>query len=218
MNKMNEETKLDEVLQHIDGLKTFFKFGDEILPFLENLFDFLKNTMPLIQDMNSSLQDSTLKLPTASDRIADVNKATEYATEEILDALDRISLLLESFPKLEQNEQENSIGTMHEEVANIVTSLQFQDVTSQKLEHANKILAAIYEKLNTLVSSFEEAKISTSLSGSLWAGAEAKTDPDARQKEHAEFEEKVKDQIHHETISPDMIDGLLAEARSSSEE
>ena len=206
---MNKSNQLDEVLDRINDMRGFFKFGDEVIPFLGDLFSFLKNIMPLMSEMNNSLQDSAHKLPTASDRIEDVNKATEYATVEILDALDRISLSLEKLPEMEKVEQTDRIGTMHEEVENIVNALQFQDITSQKLDHANKILVAIYEKFTTLFASLEETKISTSIGKKVLEAIEEQSDKDARLKSQEDFEEKTKDEIHHEEISQDDIDSLF---------
>ena len=206
---MQENKKLDEVLDRINDMRGFFKFGDEVIPFLGDLFSFLKNIMPLMSEMNNSLQDSAHKLPTASDRIEDVNKATEYATVEILDALDRISISLENLPGLEKEPQAESISTMHGEVENIVNSLQFQDITSQKLDHANKILVAIYEKFTVLFASLEEAKISTSIGKKVLEAIEENVDAKEREKAQEEFEEKTKDEIHHEEISQDDIDSLF---------
>ena len=206
---MQENKKLDEVLDRINDMRGFFKFGDEVIPFLGDLFSFLKNIMPLMSELNNSLQDSAHKLPTASDRIEDVNKATEYATVEILDALDRISISLENLPGLEKEPQAESISTMHGEVENIVNSLQFQDITSQKLDHANKILVAIYEKFTVLFASLEEAKISTSIGKKVLEAIEENVDAKEREKAQEEFEEKTKDEIHHEEISQDDIDSLF---------
>ncbi len=206
---MNANNQLDEVLVRINDMRGFFKFGDEVIPFLGDLFSFLKNIMPLMSEMNNSLQDSAHKLPTASDRIEDVNKATEYATVEILDALDRISSSLEKLPEMDKPTQTDSISNMHEEVENIVNALQFQDITSQKLDHANKILVAIYEKFTDLFASLEEAKISTSIGKKVLEAIEEQSDEVARQREKEEFDEKTKDDIHHEEISQDDIDSLF---------
>ncbi len=206
---MKNNNQLDEVLNRINDMRGFFKFGDEVIPFLGDLFSFLKNIMPLMSEMNNSLQDSAHKLPTASDRIEDVNKATEYATVEILDALDRISASLEKLPEMEQDTQRQSIGTMHDEVANIVNALQFQDITSQKLEHANKILVAIYDKFTTLFESLEEAKISTSIGRKVLEAIEGSVDTEKRAQERESFEEQTEDNIHHEEISQDDIDSLF---------
>ncbi len=206
---MNKSNQLDEVLSRINDMRGFFKFGDEVIPFLGDLFSFLKKIMPLMSDMNSSLQDSAHKLPTASDRIDDVSKATEYATVEILDALDRISAALEALPDLEKGSQAESINLMHDEVANIVNALQFQDITSQKLAHANKILGAIYEKFTILFASLEEAKISTSIGKKVLEAIEENIDNESRELEKQEFEDKTKDEIHHEEISQDDIDSLF---------
>ena len=206
---MNNNNQLDQVLDRINDMRGFFKFGDEVIPFLGDLFSFLKSIMPLMSEMNNSLQDSAHKLPTASDRIEDVNKATEYATVEILDALDRISLSLEKLPGMEKDTQHASIDTMHNEVENIVNALQFQDITSQKLNHANKILVAIYDKFTVLFASLEEAKISTSIGKKVLEAIEEQTDSESKLVEKEEFEEKTKDDIHHEEISQDDIDSLF---------
>ena len=206
---MDKNNQLDEVLTRINDMRGFFKFGDEVIPFLGDLFTFLKKIMPLMSDMNSSLQDSAHKLPTASDRIDDVSKATEYATVEILDTLDRISESLEVLQSLDKKEQAKSIDTIHDEVANIVNALQFQDITSQKLTHANKILSAIYEKFTFLFASLEEAKVSSSIGKQVLQAIEDQVDPEIRKKEQDEFHEKTKDEIHHEEISQDDIDSLF---------
>mgnify|MGYP002640262489 CR=1 FL=1 len=205
----NKNGQLDELLVRINDMRGFFKFGDEVIPFLGDLFAFLKNIMPLMSEMNSSLQDSAQKLPTASDRIEDVNKATEYATVEILDALDRISSNLEKLPKMDKENQSESIATMHEEVANIVNALQFQDITSQKLNHANQILVAIYEKFTVLFASLEKAKFSTAVGKKVLEALEESVDEEAREAAQNEFEEKTKDVIRHEEISQDDIDSLF---------
>lgn len=206
---MEKTNQLDEVLSRINDMRGFFKFGDEVIPFLGDLFAFLKGIMPLMSEMNNSLQDTAQKLPTATDRIDDVTKATEYATVEILDALDRISASLEALPNMEQKAQNESISTMHEEVANIVNALQFQDITSQKLSHANNILGAIYEKFTSLFASLEEAKISTSVGKQVLEAIEQNVDTEARRLEQEDFEEKTKDEIRHEEISQDDIDSLF---------
>ncbi len=209
MNKVEKTTQLDEVLVRINDMRGFFKFGDEIIPFLSDLFSFLKGIIPLISEMNSSLQDSAQKLPTASDRIDDVTKVTEYATVEILDALDRISTSLVKLQDQKQEEQTEKIKNMHEDIANIVNALQFQDITSQKLNHANKILSAIYEKFTGLFASLEAAKLSTSIGSHVLEAIENGVDPELRKQQQAEFQNETEDKIHHEDISQDDIDSLF---------
>jgi len=206
---MEKNNQLDEVLSRINDMRGFFKFGDEVIPFLGDLFTFLEKIMPLMSDMNSSLQDSAKTLPTASDRIDDVNKATEFATVEIMDTLDRILVSLDALPGLEKESQNVSIETMKDEVANIVNALQFQDITSQKLSHANKILGAIYQKFNTLFASLEEAKASSTIGRQVLEAIEEQVDTDARTQEQEDFQEKTKDEIRHVEISQDDIDSLF---------
>ncbi|NOX38401.1 MAG: protein phosphatase CheZ [Calditrichaeota bacterium] len=82
--------QMERILERINELKALFIFGQRVIPFLEELFGFVQNIVPLMQDMNRSLRESTTKMPRASSQLNDVTRATELATNEILDILDDI--------------------------------------------------------------------------------------------------------------------------------
>lgn len=206
---MSNNDQLDQILSRINDMRGFFKFGDEVIPFLGDLFTFLKGIMPLMLEVNHSLQDSAVKLPTATDRINDANKATEVATTDILDSLDRISHSLQELSGLPHEQQETHINTIDGEIAGIINALQFQDITSQKLDHANRILNAIYEKFNQLFESLEEARITTAIGHEVLEALEGEVNEEKRAQSQAEFEDKTKDDIHHQQISQDDIDSLF---------
>lgn len=212
MNEKNTTTndQIDEILLRINDMRGFFKFGDEVIPFLGDLFGFLKQVMPLMVEVNTSLQDTALKLPTASDRIEDATKTTEYATTEILDSLDRISEELHQLPGLAESDVKHKVTVIDDEVATIVNALQFQDITSQKLEHANRILEAIYEKFTVLFESLEDTKVSTTIGRAILEAIEEEIDPGKREQAKADFDEKTEDVVRHEQISQDDIDSLFA--------
>ena len=77
---MSINSSMDEMLKKIDDMRGFFKIGDEVIPFLADLFNFLKDVMPLMSEVNTSIKDGTGKLPTASDRMSEVTHTTEMAT------------------------------------------------------------------------------------------------------------------------------------------
>jgi chemotaxis regulatin CheY-phosphate phosphatase CheZ len=201
--------QLDEILRRINDMRGFFRFGDEVIPFLGELFTFLKGIMPLMMEVNSSLKDSAHKLPTASDRINDATTATESATTAILDALDTISLDVKELPELNKTELTDKATKINDEITNIINALQFQDITSQKLEHASRILDAIYDKFNMLYTSIEQARSASTLGKQVLEAMGSDENGRRRTQESDEFEEKTKDDIRHEQISQDDIDSLF---------
>lgn len=206
---MTHDKALDDVLLRINDMRGFFKFGDEVIPFLGDLFTFLKDIMPLMNEMNHSLQETSEKLPTASDRINDATQVTEYATHEILDGLDRISATLNKVVDLEKEERVTSLSDVHTEIDNIVNALQFQDITAQKLEHANRILGAIHGKFTLLFDSLNKAKISTAIGGKVMEAFHDELELSRQLEERENFEKTTEDKMHHESISQSDIDSLF---------
>ncbi len=212
---MEKVKDISEVLKKIEDMRGFFKIGDEVIPFLSDLFVFLRDIMPLMSEMNISLKDSAGKIPTASDKISTVTKATESATQEILDKLDSISsklgILSDSLEEgKNKHDSKQSIEEIQNEVTDITFALQFQDITAQQLEHANRILAAIYEKFMNLFASLNDVKSDTKVGKKVLEIVEVGFDKDKREKDKQEFEEKTADIIRAEGISQDDIDSLFS--------
>jgi len=201
-----QDSEVDVMLKKVDEIRSFFKFGDEVIPFLGDLFKFLQEIMPLMAQVSQSLQDSTHTLPTAADRIADVTKSTEMATHEILDKLDSISGKLHEIHD-DNPDQGKKVDGIQENVNDIIFALQFQDITSQKLEHANRILEAILEKFTRLFSSLERLGLASSFGEFL---LQHNVDSEEDLKQHSEeFQSKTEDVIHSTTFSQDDIDSLF---------
>lgn len=206
---MSGTSNVDNVLGKINEIRGFFKIGDEVIPFLGDLFMFLQEIMPLMTEMNSSIMDSTSKLPTASDKIVSATEAAEMATHEIMDKLDHISNRLPDLSKCTNDEGQKIIDEIQTDVFNTIYALQFQDITSQQLEHANRILTVIYEKFTELFQAFNQLKTQTKV-GDRVIEAYGKTKSDEeRQQEIEEFENKTEDKMRHESISQDDIDSLF---------
>lgn len=88
---MPQSNNLHEIFDKLDDLKKLFLYGEKIIPVIKNLVDFMRETGPLLENINNSIADSTNKIPKASHQIANVTSATELATTEILDLVDVIS-------------------------------------------------------------------------------------------------------------------------------
>jgi chemotaxis regulatin CheY-phosphate phosphatase CheZ len=205
---MDQFKDIDNVLDQINDIRTFLKNTDELLPFLKELFQFIKDIIPLISDAKLSLLESTTTITTASTRIVDVNKATEMATHEILDKLDSISTKLASLLDNDLPTQKAKVDGIQNEIMDIIYALQFQDITSQKLQHAGKILDAIYERFVALFDFYDQIKKKSALNKQLLS--EIKNPKFQKsQIDQAEFQSKIEDKVRHEGISQDDIDQLF---------
>ena len=80
---------INNILDKLDELRSVFVLGQRAIPFLEEMFVFLKDISALIDDINASIRESTVKMmPHATSRLESVTQATEMATTEILDLVD----------------------------------------------------------------------------------------------------------------------------------
>jgi len=207
---VESKQNVDEIIGKVEEIREFLKIGDEVIPFLGELFVFIKDIMPLMYDANTSLHDSANKLPDATGRISDVSQTTEMATNEIMDKLDSISGKLTTMSPSIQGDQKNLYDEIQSEITDIIYALQFQDITSQKLDHANRILEAIYEKFNELLKSMNQLKVSKNGGNKVFQAITGTIDNEKRNKQKKEFEEKVTDTIREDEISQDDIDKLFS--------
>ncbi|MBI5807071.1 MAG: protein phosphatase CheZ [Ignavibacteriales bacterium] len=88
---MDVKTNMDQIFQKLGDLKSFFIFGQNLMPTLQKILDFMKDTVPLLETVNRSISESTNRLPKAAIQIDSVTNATEVATTEILDVVDGVT-------------------------------------------------------------------------------------------------------------------------------
>ncbi len=201
---------IDDVLLKIEEMHKSLRLSDEIFPLISDLFLFIKEIIPLMLDVNTFMKDSSNKLPTASENLNKVSKTTELATHEILNRLDTISGQLSALKERAEKEgaSEESlhlIDDISNESTEIMLAFQFQDITTQQLEHVNRILEAIYEKFVTIFQSSLKIKNRSILGGDVMTAIENELETD-RLKHSEIFNKKTEDKIHHQGISQDDID------------
>ncbi|QXD16054.1 protein phosphatase CheZ [Rhodocaloribacter litoris] len=87
---------LNDILQRLDDLRSVFILGQRAMPFVEEVLAFLREVVPVLDEVDSSIRVSTNKvMPTATSRLASVNEATELATTEIMDLVDETQAKVE---------------------------------------------------------------------------------------------------------------------------
>jgi chemotaxis regulatin CheY-phosphate phosphatase CheZ len=145
---MDYPQNMSELFGKLNDLKAVFVYGQKIIPVIQSLIDFMKDTVPLLENINHSIEESTHKIPTAKDKITDVSAATELATTEILDIVDDVSVKLTSADESisECLEWENNRKEKLNELKSLV-----------KNNRANELINELYgesivEKLNKLKS------------------------------------------------------------------
>jgi chemotaxis regulatin CheY-phosphate phosphatase CheZ len=210
---MTNVDSLNDVLVKIENMRETLRFSNDMLPLLGDLFIFIKDMIPLMLEANVSVRDSATRLPTASENLDQVSKTTEVATHEVMDKLDVImSELGEVSQGVKEETHKDTLLKKIEDVQNtaseIIFALQFQDITTQQLDHAKRILMAVNEKFGNLFTSFGRVKSNTSLGQEVIQAFEKEYNR-MKGKELEEFEQKTADTIRRSSFSQDDIDSLF---------
>ncbi len=82
---------ISQLFSKLDDLKLVFTYGERLIPVIHNLAEFMKDTVPLLTNINDSIAESNQKIPKATKQIYSVTSATEMATTEILDLVDSLN-------------------------------------------------------------------------------------------------------------------------------
>jgi len=148
--------KQGPVLKTLKEIESLFEFGGEIAPFLEELFAFLSDLMPILAKASRSLENTTASMPAASDNITSANIMAEDATNTIMDNVEHITVELD---KLIVDQPDGNLKeplqNLAGKVAEISIALQFQDITSQHLRQATLIVEAIQMRMEMLFESLK---------------------------------------------------------------
>ncbi len=150
------DKKTGTVLKSLMDMGSLFEFGGEISPFLEELFTFLSDLMPILAKAQFSLQDTAKYMPDASDNIASAEMLSQDATNTIMDNLDGITSDLEDLTSGDHDAATQAkLGNLADKINDIQMALQFQDITAQHLQQASQIVTAIQVRMNKLFEALQ---------------------------------------------------------------
>lgn len=96
---MMSAENMTQLFSKLNDLKKVFTYGERLIPVIHSLGEFMKETVPLLENINQSIAESTTKIPKATNQIQSVTSATELATTEILDLVDSLNNDLISIEK-----------------------------------------------------------------------------------------------------------------------
>lgn len=87
----NNSNNMSAIFEKLNDLKNLFRFAEKVVPIIHSITEFMREVVPLLENINYSIEYSTSQMPQASNQITNVTNATELATTEILDITDHIS-------------------------------------------------------------------------------------------------------------------------------
>ena len=136
---------VNDILGKLNELRAVFVLGQRAVPFIEEIFVFLKEVAPLLEEINASMMDSALKMPHATSQLQSISDATRTATHEILDLIDEVLL------------RSNEYGGALEHTMHDLKAMDLQDEAILRLVRAN--LADKPEVLEEIEAHFSEKSL-----------------------------------------------------------
>lgn len=127
---MEQSSNMEKVFQKLGELKTFFLYGQKLVPVLQKIIDFMRDTVPLLEHVNQSIQDSTSKIPKAALQLNNVTSATEVATTEILDVVDALSIDIQTM-RTKLQSVKNHVSTQKEVITKLSTYVPANNGTGE---------------------------------------------------------------------------------------
>ena len=158
MSENHDQKWLDKIKDNIDELST------NITGMFESL-----------EIISKPIKESTARMPVATDHLNKITKQTELATNQILDKLENMSerdtgaleIIANTKEHLKGGRKDNTVNdaidklgsTINDDLNDvymIMESLQFQDITSQRIGFITSLIEDVENKLNTLLSALGE--------------------------------------------------------------
>ncbi|MCF8240202.1 MAG: protein phosphatase CheZ [Melioribacteraceae bacterium] len=176
---MSLKNNMADVFSKLDDLKTVFKFGEKVVPIIQNLIEFMKEIVPLLEQINTSIADSTKQMPKATYQINDVTSATELATNEILDLVDQISNTLERLEAsvdglIEQSKSRDELRIKllnvlagNDEAISIFNEYEKLQITSGEIDEYKQIIKSVSEDTYKITLSLQVQDITTQQLGAV---------------------------------------------------
>ncbi len=115
-----------------------------------------------LRESRAALQSSAVeKLQVTHEKLREVTSATEDAAINIMDACDRATQLVDELDGIDatpvpDREKAGQVrGTLRDELFLMMGALQFQDITSQQLNHASAVLVEMEQRLMDVAKLFD---------------------------------------------------------------
>jgi chemotaxis regulatin CheY-phosphate phosphatase CheZ len=125
-----------------------------------NVVEVLFGIIPVLDHIKLTIEETTGTIPRASTQLNNVTQATEMATVEILNVLDRMTVRIESAEGAVHSLKVGagnstaaieaigqSLADTRQDAMNIAMALQVQDITSQQIAGVSQMIEAVRRQL-----------------------------------------------------------------------
>jgi len=120
---MNQQ-ELDGILQKAADLKVFCEYGQRTIPVLDEITSFVRAISPAIEDLKAVVDIAMINIPKAAGQLGRVTQATEQASTDILNTLDRmVATLDELISGVSKGMVSTDIGAATNKMAGVVKVL-----------------------------------------------------------------------------------------------
>jgi chemotaxis regulatin CheY-phosphate phosphatase CheZ len=149
------------------------KMTEQIRSELKELTTSINSMMEAFRSIRQPIQESSAKLPTTASQLEKVTEQTEQATHKVLDMIESITnresdignginkvkdlIPQESLDSVDGlsdllDELSNNVEANLNDSYNIMDALQFQDITTQQIDHAISLLDEVEVKLHSMLT------------------------------------------------------------------
>jgi chemotaxis regulatin CheY-phosphate phosphatase CheZ len=153
---------------------------------LERANDEINGLLERLRQSRGALQATAVdKLSHTQDKLREVTSATELAAIDIMDACDRATAKLDALDELEgaadyDRARASVLHTeLRDELFTMMAALQFQDLTTQMLSHANSVLTEVEGRLQDVAKIFEGTIVTEQITSLSSPPASLTFDPNA---------------------------------------
>jgi chemotaxis regulatin CheY-phosphate phosphatase CheZ len=120
---MNQQ-EVEKVLQKAAEVKVFCEYGQRTIPVLDEIAGFLNEISPAIEDLKAVLEVAMVNIPKAAGQLGRVTEATEQASTQILNTLDKmVATLDEVITSVSAGMVASDLGVATNKMAGIVKTL-----------------------------------------------------------------------------------------------
>lgn len=153
-----QEKDINLLLQKAEELKALFVLGQRVIPFLEEIFIFIREIQPLFDQINVSIQENLKKIPGAGEQLSKVTEANEMATNEIMDTVDGVifkaDIIDKNFSKINDEHTKslsNAIKLLEIIYKGIEKNSNLQTILPQLASSINALKGNSNDELNSII-------------------------------------------------------------------
>ncbi len=154
LGRKPDEDRLDVgVIRMLDRLAERRSEVQGVEGLLVRMYAELQRILYSVRKSRGLLEEAAIgHLESTTAKLKEVSSATEFAASSMLDGVDRALELVDHVQAAPDDGA--AFDSLRDELHSLVIALQFQDITSQQLEHASAIIADLEHQLRRVTQVF----------------------------------------------------------------